>query len=156
MLKHFMLTILIGVGCFVALAALDSHAADLKANYQPAVDAFFQKIQEGKIQEAVSDFFADNPWVERNPDLVAGLRSRLVGLHKQVGKYYGNQFLDEKAVAGRFVHVSYLAFYERNPVMFGFQFYMPQDTWRAHAIMHSIVASELKEARRLENILKDQ
>ncbi len=157
MRKYFVLAILIGLVCFAVLAALNSRAADLNAHYQPMVDAFFQKIQEGKTHEAVSDLFADNPWVQRNPDLVDRLTSGLVGFHKQVGKYYGNQLLDEKTVAGRFVHVTYLAFYDRNPMLFGFQFYMPQDTWRAHALLYNpSVDSELKDARTLENILKDQ
>ncbi len=156
MRKYFLLTILIGLGCFAVLTALNSHAADVKADYQPMVDAFFQKIQEGKTREAVSDLFADNPWVVRSPDIVDQLTSGLDGIQKVVGKYYDNQLLDEKAMTRRFVNVSYLVFYDRQPVMVGFQFYMPQDTWRAYALFYEPgVDKELHESRTMEKMLRD-
>ncbi len=129
MRKYLVLTILIALPSIALSAALNSRDADVKVPYEPIVDAFFQELHEGKTQQAVSELFSTNPWVTRNPDLLDSTTSGLDGISKQVGKYHGRQFLVEKAVAGRFVQVNYLVLYDRQPVEFGFQFYMPHDTW---------------------------
>lgn len=157
MRKYFVLTILIGLGCFILLTALNSRAVDVKADHRPMVKAFFQKIQEGKHEEAVRDFFSTNPWMARVPDVVNRASSQFVALQGNLGEYHGHQLLVEKVVAGRFLHASYFAFYDRQPLRFIFEFYKPQDTWLPYTfVFDDAFSQELKAATSLETILKVQ
>lgn len=101
-------------------------------DHRATAEKFFQYVAEGKPQEGVDFVFASNPWMARQPDELQKMKNQLHNLTGLVGEYHGHDIVVEDDIAGRFVHVSYLAFYDRQPVRFSFQFYKPKDTWMTY------------------------
>ena len=57
-------------------------------------------------------------------------------------------------VRGRFVHVTYLALYDRQPVRMEFQFYRPKDEWIIYSFSFDVKFDDEVEAMARKNILK--
>ena len=94
--------------------------------------------------------YQDNPWVKKKPDQIQEVRGRLVGASKYVGKYLGHSFLQEKRVAGRFVQITYMVLYDRQPAVFSFRFYRPKQNWRTQGFsfnfdLYEMVSEEVEK-----------
>jgi hypothetical protein len=110
---------------FVACAAANVYAAD----YEQTIEKFMAMIKAGQSEEAVDFLYGSNPWMTRNSDAVQNVRSRLSAINQMVGHLKNHEKLQELAAGSRFVYLSYLAAYERQPIRFEFEFYKPADTW---------------------------
>jgi hypothetical protein len=98
--------------------------------YHQRIERFFTLLQEGKSAEAVDFLYADNPWMSKSQDAVMNVKNQLASAEPLLGKLRGHDLLQERMLAERFVYLSYLAAYERQPIRFVFEYYRPESEWR--------------------------
>jgi hypothetical protein len=110
---------------FFAVIAANACAAE----YEQIIEKFMAMIKAGQSEEAVDFLYGSNPWMTRNSDAVQNVRSRLSSINQMVGALKNHEKLQELAAGSRFVYLSYLAAYERQPIRFEFEFYKPVDAW---------------------------
>lgn len=157
MKKYLALTVLIGFACFAILTSLSSRTAHAKAGYEPIVDAFFKKLQEGKPDEAVKNFFRRNHWMTDEADKLEELATQFADVVKTLGTYHGHQRLAKKVVAGHIAQVTYLGLYARQPIRLSFQLYKPKDAWRGQSFrFDATFIKELFAPTSVETLLKGQ
>lgn len=112
------------------------------------VEKFFQEFAHDGASVALDNLYATNPWMERNQDAVTNLKSKLEGLNEDfVGKFYGYDLIAEKSFGDRYILLSYLIRYDRQPIRFTFQFYRPDKEWRVYGFQFDgDFTDEMKEA----------
>jgi len=99
------------------------------APYLAVVDRFFELVQDGETDDAVAFLYSSNPWMARSADAVEQVRSRLGDLPGVVGQLRHRELLQRKELGTRFVYLSYLAAYDRQPIRFIFEFYKADEAW---------------------------
>lgn len=99
------------------------------SEYEQKIEKFVSMLKAGKSAEAVDYIYSGNPWLARAADAVQNVKSQVVSLNKLVGNLKNHEKLQEVTAGGRFVHLTYLAAYERQPIRFRFEFYKPENTW---------------------------
>lgn len=157
MKKHLALIALIGFACFALLTSLSSQAADAKAGYEPIVDAFFKKLQQGKPEQAVTHFLQQKGKSTDKDDKREDLATQFADVVKTLGTYHGYELLAGKIVAGHIAQATYLGLYARKPIRLSFQLYKPKDTWRGQSFrFDGRVLEELFAPRGVETLLQGQ
>ena len=101
--------------------------------YQQELNEFFALFEAGKKSESIDRLYQTNPWVSQAADDIIKVKTQLASLDSMVGKYLGKELIHTNNVKNRFVQVTYLALYERQPVRLEFQFYKPKETWIVYA-----------------------
>ena len=66
------------------------------------------------------------------------MKSQFENIEKLVGEYNGKVLIDETNIKNRFVHITYLALYDRQPVRMEFQFYKPKNDWVIYSFSFDI------------------
>lgn len=136
-LHCFAITLMAVLACASIAVAQDELTQGLDASvtlpgqggYQEKIDAFFGKAMAGNTVEALNQLYSDNPWMSRNSDAIQNLINQMASLSNLVGQLKGYELLQKKDVAGRFVYLSYMAVYERQPMLFVFEYYKPENKW---------------------------
>lgn len=108
------------------------------AGYSDEIAKFFELYEKGQKVEAVDSIYSTNPWMGSAADSIHNIKIQLQGIEKVVGNYNGVELIGEYAVKDRFVHVTYLALYDRQPVRMEFQFYRPKDDWIIYSFAFDI------------------
>lgn len=101
----------------------------LAAEVEPIIEKFVAMVEAGQVEKAVDFLYGSNPWMSRKSDAVQNVRSRLASIGQMVGSLKNHEKLQEIRAGSRFVYLSYLAAYDRQPIRFEFEFYKPADTW---------------------------
>lgn len=131
---------------FATLLALPAFAAD----YKSEVEAFFALYEKGQKVEAVDRIYSTNKWMGSAADAIHNIKTQLQGIEEIVGAYNGRVQVGETNVKDRFVHVTWLALYERQPVRMEFQFYRPKNEWIIYSFAFDIAfADEVEQASRI-------
>jgi hypothetical protein len=104
--------------------------------YHAIVEAFFQKVKEGKPEDGVQYIMGMNPWMARKTDDLEKAKAGIANLAPILGEYYGHELIDEKRVGERFVHLTYFGYYDRQPMRFTFQFYKAKDSWKTYYFIY--------------------
>jgi len=124
-------------------------ASLLVADYNAEVEKFFTLYASQRYAEALESIYSTNPWISSSPDVVQNLQNQLTGVQRLVGRYYGEEFLGEVRVADRFVHLTYLALHDRQPLRMEFQFYKPGADWKIYAFsFDDAIDDEIERAAR--------
>ena len=124
------------------------------SGYQGEINKFFKLFEAGKKSEAVNSIYRTNPWMDSAQDAIINIKNQLQSLDKLVGNYNGKEKVGELDVRGRFVHITYLALYDRQPVRMEFQFYRPKDEWIIYSFSFDVKFDDEVEAMARKNILK--
>lgn len=111
----------------IVLTPVPAGAQD--AAYADTVERFFALVQAGQTDEAVEFLYSSNPWMQRSADAVEQVRAQLGSLPSLVGQLQNVEKLQTKTLGSRFVYLSYLVAYERQPIRFIFEFYRPSEQW---------------------------
>lgn len=101
--------------------------------YQEEIDKFFDLYANGKVAEAVDSVYSTNSYVSSNSDQILKLKNQFVSLGSLVGELHDFEKLDEYKVGDLFVHVTYIATYDRQPIRFEFQFFKNNEGWKIYA-----------------------
>ncbi|MEM7590901.1 MAG: hypothetical protein AAF383_05180 [Cyanobacteria bacterium P01_A01_bin.83] len=99
-------------------------------NYTEYTEAFFQSLAQDQAELGINNLFQTNPWMSRNLDQVNNLISQLSGLSSMAGSYLGFRVLVNQVFDNLYAMQCCLAIYDRQPVIFEFQYYCPRDEWR--------------------------
>ena len=99
------------------------------ADYETEIETFFSLYEKGQKVEAVDRLYSTNKWMASAADAIHNIKTQLQGIEQVVGSYNGRVQVGEMNVKDRFVHVTWLALYDRQPVRMEFQFYRPKDQW---------------------------
>ncbi len=95
--------------------------------YAPQIDKFLAGVKAGKSAEALEQLFSGNRWMKA--ETVQKLKTDVVGIEKMLGSFRTFEKLQEIKVGTRFVYVSYLVLYDRQPLRMEFKFFRPGDDW---------------------------
>ena len=107
-------------------------------NYKEEIDKFFTLFAEGRKVEAVDSVYSTNPWMSSASDAIQQIKTQFQDIEKIVGNFNGKTLIDETNVADRFVHVTYIALFDRQPVRMEFQFYRPVNDWIIYSFSFDI------------------
>lgn len=118
----------------------------LADDYESEINTFFSLYESGKIIEAVDSIYSTNPWMSSAADSIQNIKTQFQSIDKLVGNYNGKILVDEVNVKDRFVHVTYLALYDRQPVRMEFQFYKPKNKWIIYSFSFDIEFDDEIEA----------
>jgi hypothetical protein len=101
--------------------------------YESEIDQFFKYLKKGDVENAVTSIYKTNKYVSSIPDQVIAVKNQLNALPGLVGELNLLKKLDTYNVNDQFVHVTYLATYDRQPVRFEFQFFKVNSGWRIYS-----------------------
>ncbi len=122
------------LGMLAAFALILAGGTGVQAEeYQDTVKAFFSRIQEGKLEEAVNFIYGGSPYISLDSDAVRNVKTQFLSLPNMVGPYRGNELITEKVVVGRYVYLYYFVMFDRQPLKFEFEFYKPVEKWILHS-----------------------
>ena len=107
-------------------------------DYNTEIAKFFTLYESGKKIEAIDTLYSTNPWMSNASDAIQNIKTQLQGIEKIVGNYNGKELLGELNIKNRFVHVTYIALYDRQPVRMEFQFYRPRNDWIIYSFAYDI------------------
>lgn len=96
------------------------------------IEVFFKNLKEHSFKRSLEVFFKDTPYVQ--PSDYRELVGKYAEIELQIGKFNGYELLVRKDVGTRYVIAYYVALYDRQPIVFKFQFYRPAAAWRAQQI----------------------
>lgn len=122
------------------------------ADYNSEIAKFFALYESGKKIEAIDTLYSTNPWMSSASDAIQNIKTQLQGIEKLVGNYNGKELLGEHNIKNRFVHVTYIALYDRQPVRMEFQFYRPKSDWIIYSFSFDIKIDEEIEKGAREKI----
>ena len=91
---------------------------------QKQLDAFFNGIQAGKIDESFRTLVANNPSLSDPtaiPTYVENIRKGLV----IYGSLQGMELYDQRPVGTRVIYLTYISFHSKKPLRWQFVYYMP-------------------------------
>ena len=110
---------------FISGAAIAQQSND----GQEIIDKFFDLYKTRGYEYAVRYSWATNRWIpaggEAVDNVIITLGKKLGGM----GEYIGQDKLRDNQVSSRFRVVSYLVYYERDPVRFTFSLYRNSQGW---------------------------
>ncbi len=116
------------------------------SDYKEEIQKFFSLYESNKKIAAVDSIYSTNPWMSSAADSIQNIKMQFQGIEKLVGKYNGKELIDELNIKNRFVHVTYLALYDRQPVRMEFQFYKPRNNWIIYSFSFDIEFDDEVEA----------
>lgn len=118
-------------------------------NYQDEIDAFFKLYESGKRIEAVDRIYSTNKWAAASQDAIHNIKTQLENIEQILGKYNGKEKIGELNVGGRFVHVTHMVLYDRQPLRMEFQFYRPQNDWIIYSFSFDVeLTDEVQKSAR--------
>ena len=94
------------------------------ATVQKQLDAFFQGVQAGKIDESFRAIVANNPSLSDPaavPEFVENIRKGL----EVFGPLQGVELYDQRPVGTRVIYLTYISFHTKKPLRWQFVYYMP-------------------------------
>lgn len=102
-------------------------------SYQAEIDAFFSLLEKGKPSEAIQRIYESNAWMNMKTEDIQRVDQQLRNTLEIVGEYCGKDHLAETKMKEKFIHIIYVAYYERQPLRFQFEFYKPKDQWMIYS-----------------------
>lgn len=94
------------------------------ASVQKQLDAFFNGVQAGKIDESFRAMVANNPSLSDPaavPEFVENIRKGL----EVFGPLQGVELYDQRPVGTRVIYLTYISFHTKKPLRWQFVYYMP-------------------------------
>jgi len=94
------------------------------APVQKQLEAFFQGVQAGKVEECFKTLVASNPSLSDPaavPEFVGNIRKGL----EVFGPLQGYELYDQRTVGTRVVYITYLSYHPKKPLRWQFVFYTP-------------------------------
>lgn len=114
---------------------------------------FFSVYETEGIEAAIDTLYSTNKWMTKNKEAVSNLKSQMKEELKSesIGKHFGQDLFINKKLTGNYQLLRYIVKFERQPILFTFQFYRPDNEWKIYSFRYSFrVAQEFEEASMLE------
>ncbi len=113
--------------------------------YERLPEKFIELLRQSKQDEAFDSMFSTNKWISPESDQVKALRSKLSQDIKLVGEYKYFELLSEQKVGERWSRVTYAIGFERQPIIFTFDLYKPDDNWIISSFTYNMKLSLMLE-----------
>ena len=109
--------------------------AYLKSN----IDSFFKIYEEESPDKAIDYLYSDE--IFKNDIALKGalnnMKSQLNNATEVIGEYFGYELLETEVKGKTIISFSYLVKYHRQPILFIFIFYKPNDKWNLYNFTYS-------------------
>ncbi len=124
--------------------------ADPADNGQQLVDTFFDLYKNKGHEYAVKYAIATNKWIKPIGNEMDNLIVKLERQVRTMGQYLGYEEIVSKKIGSRYRIVSYLVYYQRDPIRFTFSLYKTNDDWRSQTFnMTQKFEKEIEESVKL-------
>ncbi|NOT76250.1 MAG: hypothetical protein HOP08_15080 [Cyclobacteriaceae bacterium] len=100
-----------------------------KDNGQELIDTFFDLYKNKGYDAALKYTLTTNKWIQTSGGEMDNIIIRLEKEIKTMGEYIGYEELKSKNLGTRLRYVSYLVYYQRDPVRFTFALYKNGTGW---------------------------
>ena len=118
---------------------------------QALIMRFFELYKTKGYDAAVRYSWSTNRWIPHSPD---EMNKIILSLGKQVdpmGEFLGQEELKSKKIGSRFRIVSYLVYYQRDPVRFTFELYRNNQGWEiTDFVFDTQFEQEIEESMKLD------
>lgn len=94
------------------------------APVQKYLDAFFNGVQAGKIDESFRDLVANNPSLS-DPAAVPEFVEKISKGLEVFGPLQGVELYDQRPIGTRVIYLTYISFHTKKPLRWQFVYYMP-------------------------------
>ena len=112
-----------------ALVSTVSFAQKTKDDGQELINRFFELYRTKGYEDAVKYTLSTNKWYPAKGDEMDDLIVKLEKEVKVMGKYLGHEQIRSRRLGQRFRIVSYLIYYQRDPIRFTFELYKNDRGW---------------------------
>lgn len=130
-------------------AFVSSAMAQAKDDGQELIDNFFDYYKTKGYHIALRYALSTNKWIKPEGSELDGLITTLSKQVDVMGDYLGYEEIRSKTLGSRFRIVSYLVYYQRDPIRFTFELYKNNVGWEI-----SDVAFDTKFDEELEESMK--
>ncbi len=103
--------------------------AQTKDDGQELIKTFFDLYKTKGYEAAVRYSWSTNKWIPTAPEEMNNIILALGKEVDQMGDFIGQEELKSKKVGSRFRIVSYLVYYQRDPIRFTFELYKNNTGW---------------------------
>jgi hypothetical protein len=108
---------------------------------------FFEKYKVGNVDSALDYLFGTNKYSSAAKEQTENLKLKLKQSYASRGSYFDNELLARKTAGSSVVMLTYVVKHDREPLIFRFMFYKPQNTWVINDFKYnSSLDEELEEA----------
>lgn len=98
-------------------------------DYQPLIDAFFNRLNEGKGNQAIDDLFSETPWQSKKRENASTAKSALTSIVYSSGKMISYKLQSVRDFDGIFVYLFYNVYFEKQPISVFLELYRPKNEW---------------------------
>jgi hypothetical protein len=131
------------LACFLFLMK----ATSAQQSPEEIVKIFFEKYKVGNTDSALDYLFGTNKFFLEAKEQTDNLKLKLKQSYASRGSYFGNELLGKKTAGSSVVMFTYVVKHDREPLLFRFTFYKPQNTWTIYTFkFNSTIDEELEEA----------
>ncbi len=151
-MKRQLLTLTLALisACSMAQTKEDETTAD--DDGQELIDNFFEMYKNRGYEVALKYSWSTNKWMPATGDAMNNIAVRLGKQVAVMGEFIGQEQLKSRKVGSRFRIVSYLVYYQRDPMRFTFELYKNNDGWEFTDVeFDTKFDEEVEESMRLTN-----
>jgi len=118
---------------------------------QQLLDTFFDLYKNKGYDMALKYTLTTNKWISPSGNEMDNIIIKLEKEIKSMGEYLGYEELKSKKIGSRYRIVSYLVYYQRDPVRFTFALYKNNDGWEITDFQYDFkFDKEIEESIRLK------
>jgi hypothetical protein len=133
------------------IVATTSSFAQAKDDGQELLDTFFDLYKNKGYEVALKYPLSTNKWIEPSGGEMDNIIVKLEKEIKTMGEYIGYEQIKTKTLGTRLRYVSYLVYYQRDPIRFTFALYKSGDTWEITDFQYDVkFDKEIEEAMKLK------
>jgi len=107
------------------------------STYKHLPDTFFTIMKQKGTDASIDYIFATNKYLRLKITNNLKIKNELNNVVKLLGKYYNVELVKVEKIAPSYVKLFYLAKYDRQPLLFIFTMYKPNDKWRIQQLKFS-------------------
>lgn len=134
----------------VLSALMATGLAQTKDDGQELIKTFFNLYKTKGYEAAVRYSWSTNKWIPAAPKDMNAIILSLGNQVDQMGEFLGQEELKTKKLGSRFRIVSYLVYYQRDPIRFTFELYKNDKGWEFTNFEYdTLFEEEIEDAMRL-------
>lgn len=114
----------------LAYSSLKPNEQAMKQNsVEQLIYEFFEIYETQSPLAAMQYAFSTNSYFTEDDEGVGRLTGQLKGILQIVGNYCSHEKTAERSLGNKLKLMTYLAYYDRQPLRFTFELYKPRDQW---------------------------
>ena len=147
------MTLVLALITVCSLAQVKEDQAQVKEDDgQELIDTFFEMYKNRGYEVALKYSWSTNKWIPATPDAMDNIAMRLGKQVANMGQFIDYEQLKSRRVGSRYRIVSYLVYYQRDPMRFTFELYKNNDGWEFTDVEFDMMFDEeLEESMKLTN-----